>query len=87
MAFFCLVNTMKACGIKGMYEKTAILTNTRNNKAVEAEADDVRAGQSLNVYLSHIKIHMRWNGKEYVGKMAGMEFTTPGPKEIKRPKR
>ena len=27
-------------------------------------------------------IHMKWNGKIYVGKMAGMEFTTLGPKQF-----
>lgn len=69
-----------------MYEKTTIITNTRNNQGVEAEVDNVRHHESLDVFLAHNKIHLRWNGKIYVGKMAGMEFTTPGPKEIQRPK-
>ena len=68
-----------------MYEKTTIVTNTRNNQSVEAEADNIRSGESLDVFLANTKIHMRWNGKTYVGNMAGMEFTTPGPKAIKRP--
>jgi hypothetical protein len=67
-----------------MYEKTAIVTNTRNNQSVEAEVDNVQSGKSLDVFLANTKIHMRWNGKIYVGNMAGMEFTTSGPKEIKR---
>jgi hypothetical protein len=67
-----------------MYEKTTIITNTRNNQSVEAEVDNVREQESLNVFLANTKIHMRWNGKTYVGNMAGMEFTTPGPKEIKK---
>jgi hypothetical protein len=67
-----------------MYEKTAIVTNTRNNQGVEAEIDNVRAGDSLDAFIATNKIHMRWNGKIYVGNMAGMEFTTPGPKEIQK---
>jgi hypothetical protein len=65
--------------MKTVYGNTAILTNTRNNQSVEAEVDDVRENNSLNAFISHIKVHMKWNGKIYVGKMAGMEFTTPGP--------
>lgn len=69
-----------------MYEQTTILTNTRNEQSVEAEADNVRPGESLDVFIANSKIHMRWNGKIYVGNMAGMEFTTPGPKEIQKVK-
>lgn len=69
-----------------MYEKTTIVTNTRNNQSVEAEVDNVREQESLVVFLANTKIHMRWNGKTYVGNMAGMEFTTPGPKAINKPK-
>jgi len=36
------------------------------------------------VFLANTKIHMRWNGKIYVGNMAGMEFTTMGPKQIQK---
>ena len=46
-----------------MYEKTTLVTNTRNNQTVEAEADNVRSGESLDVFLANTKIHMRWNGK------------------------
>ena len=58
-----------------------MLTNTRNEQSVEAEVDNVRVNESLDAFVAHTKIHMRWNGKIYVGKMAGMEFTTPGPKQ------
>lgn len=61
--------------------KTAMLTNTRNEQSVEAEVDNVRVNESLDAFVAHTKIHMRWNGKIYVGKMAGMEFTTPGPSQ------
>ena len=60
-----------------------MLTNTRNEQSVEAEVDNVREDESLDAFIAHTKIHMRWNGKIFVGKMAGMEFTTPGPKQHK----
>jgi len=64
------------------YEKTAIVTNTRNDQSVEAEVDNIRVNESLDAFIATNKIHMRWNGRTYVGNAHGMEFTTPGPKEI-----
>jgi hypothetical protein len=63
------------------FGKTATLTNTRNEQTVEAEVDNVRVNESLVAFVAQTKIHMRWNGKIYVGNIAGMEFTTPGPKQ------
>ena len=62
-----------------VYGDRAMLTNTRNEQSVEAEVDNVREHDSLNAFVANTKIHMKWNGKTYVGNMAGMEFTTPGP--------
>lgn len=67
--------------MRSVYGDRAILTNTRNEQSVEAEVDNVRENQSLDAFVANTKIHMRWNGKTYVGNMAGMEFTTPGPKQ------
>ena len=61
--------------------KTAMLTNTRNDKAVECEVDHVKEKESLDAFVGGNKIHMRWNGKIVVGNALGMEFTTPGPTE------
>ena len=71
--------------MKLIYETTAMLTNTRSEKSVEAEIDNVRETlkglpESLDAYLANQKIHMQWNGRIYVGNAHGMEFTTPGPK-------
>lgn len=68
-----------------VYEKTAMLTNTRNDQSVECEVDNVRESESLDAYIAGNKIHMRWNGKIFVGNALGMEFTTAGPvqREIK----
>lgn len=64
------------------FERTALITNTRNDQSVEAEVDNVRVNESLDAFIATNKIHMRWNGKVYVGNAHGMEFTTAGPKEI-----
>lgn len=64
------------------YEKTAMIVNTRNDQAVEAEVDDIRVNESLNAFIANNKIHMKWNGRTYVGNAHGMEFTTQGPKEL-----
>ena len=65
--------------MSNVFSKTAVLTNTRNDQSVEAEVDNVRINESLDAFVATNKIRMRWNGKTYVGNMAGMEFTTPGP--------
>jgi len=65
-----------------LFEKTATITNTRNEQSVVAEVDNVKKDQSLDAFIATNKIHMRWNGRVYVGNAHGMEFTTPGPKEI-----
>jgi len=64
------------------YGKTAMLTNTRNDQTVECEVDNVRTNESLDAFVANTKIHLRWNGKVYVGNALGMEFTTPGPQEF-----
>jgi hypothetical protein len=66
-----------------IYEKKAELTNTNTGKTVEAEISDLKEGVSLNAYVAHEKIPMRWNGRTYVGNMFGMELTTAGPKLIR----
>ena len=71
--------------MRTVYETTALLTNTRSEVAIEAEVDNVRETakgdpESLDAFLASNKIHMRWNGKIYVGNAHGMEITTPGPK-------
>jgi hypothetical protein len=64
------------------FGKTAILTNTRNDQSVEVEVDNVKINESLDAFIANNKIHMRWSGRIYVGKVHGMEFTTPGPQQF-----
>ena len=33
----------------------------------------------MNVFMATNKIHMKYNGRVYVGNAFGYEFTTPGP--------
>jgi hypothetical protein len=66
------------------FGKTAVLKNTRNDNEVECEVDNIRTtpkglNESLDAFVASNKIHMRWNGKVYVGNALGMEFTTTGP--------
>jgi len=68
-----------------VYEKTCMVTCTDNEKVVEAEVDNFREKESMNVFLATNKIHMKWNGRSiYIGNQFGYEFTTPGPKEVYR---
>ena len=65
-----------------IYAKTATLVNTRTEQGVEVEVDNVREEESLTAYVANQKIHMKWNGRTYVGNAHGMEFTTAGPKVL-----
>jgi hypothetical protein len=67
--------------MKTIYDNKAVLTNTRNEQSVEVEVDNVKANESFDAFVASNKIHMRWNGKIYVGNALGMEFTSQGPSE------
>lgn len=66
--------------MRTIVDKKAMLTNTRSDVAVEAEADNFREHVSFDAYVATNKIHMKWNGRIYVGNAHGMEFTSEGPK-------
>ena len=65
--------------MRTIIDKTAMLTNTRNDVSVEAEVDNFQEGKSFDAFLATNKIPMRWNGKIFVGNAHGMEFTSTGP--------
>ena len=69
--------------LKTEYDKIAMLTNTHNETSVEAEVDNFRDKESMNVFMATNKIHMKYNGRVYVGNAFGYEFTTPGPTSYK----
>ena len=67
-----------------IYAQEAEVTCTGNDRVVTAECDNFRLNESLDAFIATNKISMRWNGRVYVGNAHGMEFTTPGPKELSR---
>lgn len=67
---------------KVSYAEEVEMTCTSNDRVVTAEIDDFRFQESLTAFVATNKIPMRWNGRVYVGNAHGMEFTTPGPKEV-----
>ena len=62
-----------------VFENKCMVTCTNNDRIVEAEMDNFRAKDSMNVFMATNKIHMKYNGRVYVGNAFGYEFTTPGP--------
>ena len=65
--------------MKEVFDKVCKVTCTNNDKIFEAELDNFKDKQSMDVYMATNKVHMKYNGKVYVGNAFGMEFTTPGP--------
>jgi len=61
------------------YDNKCMVTCTDNDKVAEAEVDNFKEKDSLTIFLATNKIHMKYNGRVYVGNAFGYEFTTPGP--------
>jgi hypothetical protein len=67
--------------MKIFYEDKCKITCTDKDQVVEAEVMEFRPKQNLVVVLAANKIHMKYNGRLYVGNAVGMEFTSQGPEE------
>ena len=67
--------------MKTFYEDKCSITCTDKDQVVEAEVMEFRPQQHLTVVLATNKIHMKYNGRLYVGNAVGMEFTSKGPDE------
>lgn len=66
------------------YAQTCTIKQTSSGKVVEAVVQDFKEKNKLIVIVEKcIKLPMTWNGRVYEGKMAGMEFTSDGPKITK----
>lgn len=66
------------------YGATCEVKQAGSGKVVIAEVQDFRERQHLVVVLNKsVKMHLRWNGKVYEGTMAGLDFTSTGPKVSK----
>lgn len=63
------------------YSDKCVVKQDKSSKEVEAEVFEFRAQQNLTVVLNKsVKLPMVWNGKLYEGRMAGIDFTSVGPK-------
>ena len=67
--------------MKAIYEDKCSITCTDKDQVVEAEVMEIRPKQHLTVVLATNKIHMKYDGRLYVGNAVGMEFTSQGPQE------
>jgi hypothetical protein len=63
------------------YGETCTVKQANSSKTVEAEVFEFKEQRNLTVVLNKsVKLPMVWNGKLYEGKMAGIDFTSTGPK-------
>lgn len=62
------------------HSDTCQVTQTASNKLVEAVVQNFSEMDTLHVIINKsVKLSMKWNGKVYEGRMAGMDFTSNGP--------
>jgi hypothetical protein len=62
------------------YGDTCTVKQANSSKTVEAVVYEFTEKDRLIVVLNKsVKLSMKWNGKLYEGKMAGLDFITTGP--------
>lgn len=62
------------------HSDTCQVLQESSGKSVEAVVQDFRENEVLHVILNKsVKMAMKWNGRVYEGRMAGMDFTSRGP--------
>jgi hypothetical protein len=67
--------------IKTRFDNTCSVKNVNSGKSVDAEVMNFNEGRNLTVVMNKsVKVMMAWNGRQYEGRMAGMDFTSTGPK-------
>ena len=66
------------------YAPTCQVECFENGKTLEAEVDRFTKDEYLSVYLNTVKINLQYDKKTslYIGKMAGLEFGSDGPKKL-----
>ena len=66
------------------HSDTCQVVQVSSNRIAEAVVQDFRENDTLTVILNKsVKMVMKWNGKCYEGRMAGMDFTSGGPSVTK----
>jgi hypothetical protein len=62
------------------HSETCTVKQAHCNKSVEAAVHEFKDKDRLVVILNQsIKLPMKWNGRLYEGKMAGIDFISTGP--------
>lgn len=66
------------------HEDHCEVRQANNSKSVRAEILEFKDQDRLVAVLNKsVKLPMKWNGRVYEGRMAGMDFITDGPKVTK----
>jgi len=62
------------------HSNTCKVTQVASKRVVEAEVQDFTEHDKLNVVINKsVRLSMKWNGRIYEGKGAGMDFESAGP--------
>ena len=62
-------------------DQKCVVTQSNTNTTVEGEVHEFKEKVRLVVVLNKsVKLNMVWNGQVYEGRMAGLDFTSKGPK-------
>lgn len=62
------------------FSNTCVVKMAKASKTVEAEVAEFEPEKYLNIILNKsVKLNMRWNGRLYEGKGAGIDFESSGP--------
>ena len=62
------------------HSDTCQVKQVSSNRLVEAVVQDFNECEMLTVVLNKsVKMSMKWNGRVYEGRMAGMDFVSNGP--------
>jgi hypothetical protein len=63
------------------YEETCKILCEDNSRSLEVDILSFKEEKNLDVSINKsIKMHMKWNGRVYEGKLHGMTFISDGPK-------
>lgn len=62
------------------HSDTCKLIQESTGKSVEAVVQSFQEHQNISVIVNKsVKLSLKWNGRVYEGRMAGMDFTSDGP--------
>lgn len=62
------------------HSDTCKVMQTASKREVEAVVQSFSENESLHVIINKsVKLPMKWNGRLYEGRAAGMDFTSTGP--------